>query len=313
MAVHASECKASLAEQTTTAERILKLHERARRLESETEKIAPFHDARGIRPSSRLAKLAGAMDPKGSLAGGGGLVRPQPSVASMGSSLWEGAPEGPQSPTHDGLHSIASSRAEGHQAGSADNPARFSTLESISMAEEVESKSLELPPEMIGSSRMPDDVETPGMAGSSLDSVNPDVRRIHEAALQDGLPAHLAETTALRRGADRVSIGHEYLLDGYYHKYNKVLAEKLTIEQGLADLKRENQQLRAIAAQHLEGVSLQSHTLEGPNPLFVVNGRSSIHESQPSLSVRPRSAVDATTLARSATKISLGITASLRG
>lgn len=449
MALGAGHCKSALAEQTATAERILRLQERARRLESTVEKIAPFHDPKGIRPSNRLAELADTMSAGleqmsigsgaswrsigrgGGEGRGGGAgeqkdaqpvlpsgapaaplvtgpgISTQPSVASVGSELWDNAPEGPPSPvqepgafmragragsgTEDGTggpggstagrvrlgvglsagstggdsHSgsgLASGmgspvgRLEGPSSGRGSPvPVGIVSFEAISSpggtegkdmmdggegARDTESKTKDekrrggsssganggataakqkptaVPPSSSSASF--------GIAGAARRS-----RRLgsmalsHEEgldgaalvtqkALRDGLPPVLARTTALRK-ADQGAVGQENLLDGFYGRYNRALVDKLALEKHLEGLKQENRKLKELARQHLEGVSLGPGALEGPNPLFVVNGRSSLVERQPTVGQRPRSAVDGAATMRSVAKMTSGVRAAVRG
>lgn len=62
-------------------------------------------------------------------------------------------------------------------------------------------------------------------------------------------------------------------LDLYLKRYNKVQLDWFAVEKEKSHLDKENNQLRAILKQVLDGVSVNAEVLEQANPLLVVNGR----------------------------------------
>ena len=56
-------------------------------------------------------------------------------------------------------------------------------------------------------------------------------------------------------------------------RFNKVLLDKLALEKQRAGLQKENDHLRSILKQYLDGISLSESVLNQLNPLLVVNGR----------------------------------------
>jgi hypothetical protein len=74
--------------------------------------------------------------------------------------------------------------------------------------------------------------------------------------------------------------GHEVeewnSLDNFFKKVNFVTLDKLAIEQEQARLSRENQDLRAILKQYLDGISVNSDVIDANNPLLVVNSKSGV-------------------------------------
>eukprot|EP00039_Didymoeca_costata_P021804 m.3045 g.3045 ORF g.3045 m.3045 type:complete len:523 (-) comp2649_c0_seq1:278-1846(-) len=65
---------------------------------------------------------------------------------------------------------------------------------------------------------------------------------------------------------------HEYLAL-FWKRYNKVMLEKLAMEKERQDLDNENQRLRSILKQYLDGISVSDRVLQQDNTLMVVNGR----------------------------------------
>jgi len=60
-------------------------------------------------------------------------------------------------------------------------------------------------------------------------------------------------------------------LDGFWRRYNKAQLDKLALEAEKRSLEKENQTLRSVLKQYLDGVSVNNETLKEPNPLFVTN------------------------------------------
>ena len=78
----------------------------------------------------------------------------------------------------------------------------------------------------------------------------------------------------------RTHDGHEVeewnSLENFFKKFNFVTLDKLAIEQEQARLSRENQDLRAILKQYLDGISVNSEVIDANNPLLVVNSKSGV-------------------------------------
>merc|ERR1712106_713617 len=60
-------------------------------------------------------------------------------------------------------------------------------------------------------------------------------------------------------------------LDGFWRRFNKAQLDKLALEAEKRSLEKENQALRSVLKQYLDGVSVNNETLKEPNPLFVTN------------------------------------------
>ncbi|XP_076870282.1 dynein regulatory complex subunit 2 [Brachyhypopomus gauderio] len=63
-------------------------------------------------------------------------------------------------------------------------------------------------------------------------------------------------------------------LERFWQRYNKVLLERLCLEQEKAALGRENQQLRILLKQYLDGISVSDEILRQRNPLLIVSRQS---------------------------------------
>ena len=70
-------------------------------------------------------------------------------------------------------------------------------------------------------------------------------------------------------------------LDRFYQRYNKVLLDKLAIEEERSRLARENADLQALLKEYLDGVSITPDAVDHANPLLVVNGRVNLAPDQP--------------------------------
>ncbi len=65
-------------------------------------------------------------------------------------------------------------------------------------------------------------------------------------------------------------------LDPFWQRFNKVMLEKLALEKDRSQLHLENQQLRALLKQYLDGISVNEEVLAQLNPLFVVNFKTNL-------------------------------------
>ncbi|XP_033628465.1 dynein regulatory complex subunit 2-like [Asterias rubens] len=77
-------------------------------------------------------------------------------------------------------------------------------------------------------------------------------------------------------------IMHEYTsLENFWKRYNKVLLDKVALDKEKSTLLDENQQLRTVLKQYLDGISVNDEILSQVNPLFVVNQRTNVQLSVP--------------------------------
>jgi len=70
-------------------------------------------------------------------------------------------------------------------------------------------------------------------------------------------------------------------LENFNKKYNKVLLDKLAIAQEKKRLQKENQDLRAILKQYLDGIAITEDVVDQDNPLLIVNGRVNLVDKLP--------------------------------
>eukprot|EP00003_Mantamonas_plastica_P006285 TRINITY_DN15109_c0_g2_i2.p1 TRINITY_DN15109_c0_g2~~TRINITY_DN15109_c0_g2_i2.p1 ORF type:complete len:442 (-),score=177.50 TRINITY_DN15109_c0_g2_i2:16-1341(-) len=79
------------------------------------------------------------------------------------------------------------------------------------------------------------------------------------------------QTSALTHEGKPVDEWH--YLDSFYKRFNKVLLDKLALEREHGKLQQENEDLKTLLKQYLEGVSVTEGVMERPNPLLIVNRR----------------------------------------
>lgn len=70
---------------------------------------------------------------------------------------------------------------------------------------------------------------------------------------------------------------HEYTsLENFWKRYNKVLLDKVAMDKEKSTLLDENQRLRTVLKQYLDGISVNDEILSNVNPLFVVNQQTNV-------------------------------------
>jgi len=65
-------------------------------------------------------------------------------------------------------------------------------------------------------------------------------------------------------------------LNNFYKRYNKVLLDRLAIDKQKSQLEKENQILKTMLKQYLDGISVNDEVIRNPNPLLVVNNKINI-------------------------------------
>jgi len=65
-------------------------------------------------------------------------------------------------------------------------------------------------------------------------------------------------------------------LNNFYKRYNKVLLDRLAIDKQKVQLEKENQILKTMLKQYLDGISVNDEVIRNPNPLLVVNNKINI-------------------------------------
>lgn len=70
---------------------------------------------------------------------------------------------------------------------------------------------------------------------------------------------------------------HEYSsLENFWKRFNKVSLDKLALEKEKQGMMVENQQLRTLLKQYLDGISVNDEILSQVNPLFIVNNKTNV-------------------------------------
>lgn len=62
-------------------------------------------------------------------------------------------------------------------------------------------------------------------------------------------------------------------LERFWQRYNKVRLEQLSLERTKAALAEDNQKLRQLLKQYLDGISVNDEVLSQINPLVIINQR----------------------------------------
>ncbi|XP_043939726.1 dynein regulatory complex subunit 2 [Protopterus annectens] len=70
-------------------------------------------------------------------------------------------------------------------------------------------------------------------------------------------------------------------LENFWKRYNKVLLDKLALDREKAVLSQQNQQLRVLLKQYLDGISVNQEVLSQLNPLLIVNNKSNVKMNIP--------------------------------
>lgn len=66
-------------------------------------------------------------------------------------------------------------------------------------------------------------------------------------------------------------------LENFWKRYNRVLLDRVALDKEKSDLLHENQQLRTLLKQYLDGISVNDEILNQVNPLFVINHRTNVN------------------------------------
>jgi hypothetical protein len=65
-------------------------------------------------------------------------------------------------------------------------------------------------------------------------------------------------------------------LENFWKRYNKVLLDRLAQDKEKEMMEKENQQLKALLKQYLDGISVSDEILNRANPLLLVNHRTNL-------------------------------------
>eukprot|EP00041_Stephanoeca_diplocostata_P035681 m.1267049 g.1267049 ORF g.1267049 m.1267049 type:complete len:539 (+) comp24742_c0_seq3:224-1840(+) len=82
-----------------------------------------------------------------------------------------------------------------------------------------------------------------------------------------------AETPQVVDTATGNAVDEFRVLDNFWKRYNKALLDKVAVQRERAALNDENQQLRSLLRQYMDGISVSESVLQQDNTLLIVNGR----------------------------------------
>jgi hypothetical protein len=86
---------------------------------------------------------------------------------------------------------------------------------------------------------------------------------------------------AYAKGAQGQTIEEWNYLDMFFKRFNKVALDNIALDNEKASLSHENEDLRSILKQYLDGISVTEDVLGNQNALLVVNNRTNIVHRQP--------------------------------
>lgn len=123
-----------------------------------------------------------------------------------------------------------------------------------------------------------------------LETEREKVLPFYESTVDDALPEvteegksyHPTATTKDGQPVDRFNY-----LDQFFKKYNKVALDRMALQTEHEALQRENDDLRAILKQYLDGITINEDVLAAPNPLLIINSRSNAVVPRPEQIQRP--------------------------
>jgi chromosome segregation ATPase len=97
------------------------------------------------------------------------------------------------------------------------------------------------------------------------------------------LTAEAAALSSYAKGKQGQALEEWNMLDEFFKRFNKVLLDKLALDQEHSKLNRENGDLRSILKQYLDGISVTEEGMAQHNSLLVVNNRTNIVHRQPTM------------------------------
>ena len=65
-------------------------------------------------------------------------------------------------------------------------------------------------------------------------------------------------------------------LENFWKRYNKVMLDKVVMEKEKSMMLAENQKLRLLLKEYLDGISVNDEVISRANPLFIVNNRANV-------------------------------------
>lgn len=107
-----------------------------------------------------------------------------------------------------------------------------------------------------------------------LETEEEKVLPFYTSALSEEEEQEVAAAVAEPAAQPLAEVMSEYTsLENFWKRYNKVFLDKLALEKEKKTLLEENQKLRILLKQYLDGISVNDEVLQQTNPLLVVNQR----------------------------------------
>ena len=107
--------------------------------------------------------------------------------------------------------------------------------------------------------------------------------REEDTTIPQDLAVEASALSSYALGHDGRPVEEWNYLDVFFNRYNKVLLDTAAIAREKERLGQENQDLRSILKQYLDGISVNADVMSQLNPLFVLNNRTNI-QNPPALS-----------------------------
>ena len=102
-----------------------------------------------------------------------------------------------------------------------------------------------------------------------------------DATIPEELMTEANALSSYALGPDGKPVEEWNYLDVFFRRYNKVLLDKWAITMEQNRVSQENEDLRSILKQYLDGISVNADVMQEPNPLFVLNNRTNIQRREP--------------------------------
>ena len=102
-----------------------------------------------------------------------------------------------------------------------------------------------------------------------------------DATIPEELMTEANALSSYALGPDGKPVEEWNYLDVFFKRYNKVLLDKWAIAMEQNRVSQENEDLRSILKQYLDGISVNADVMQEPNPLFVLNNRTNIQRREP--------------------------------
>lgn len=123
-----------------------------------------------------------------------------------------------------------------------------------------------------------------------LETEEEKVLPFYSSSLTEGEQQEVKEAVKEEASEPLAELFHEYsALENFWKRYNKVLLDKLALGNENRTLLQENQQLRSVLKQYLDGISVNDEILSQTNPLFIVNNKTNVKVTVPVMDPRVHS------------------------